>query len=167
MKTYTQSKLKKGGTSSGSDSTTAWISEFGHISASLDIGFFICNGKALNQMISKDISKFKIQWFFKIRSSKCLLWCFKIDFNNSVRLDTTSFEICRLEVVAKLWRIKDSDWPDCQFWERNWPHIKCSLLTWLNLISNSVSLNCQMIFFSHEISGKSYTFSFERNKQSL
>ena len=32
----------------------AWIREFGHVSASLDIRFFISKMKTLNQMISKD-----------------------------------------------------------------------------------------------------------------
>lgn len=34
--------------------TAAWIREFGHVSASLDIRFFISKMKTLNQMISKD-----------------------------------------------------------------------------------------------------------------
>lgn len=48
---------------SGSGSSAAWISEFGHISASLHIGFYVYKIKTLDHRISKETSNFRIQWF--------------------------------------------------------------------------------------------------------
>lgn len=53
-------RWKRGVLGSGSGSMAAWIREFRHVSASLDIAFLICKTKTLDQMISKDTSNFKI-----------------------------------------------------------------------------------------------------------
>lgn len=49
----------------GSGFTVTWIREFGHVSASLDICFFICKMKTLNQMIYKDPQTLKFNDIFK------------------------------------------------------------------------------------------------------
>ena len=43
----------------GSGFTAAWIRQFGHVSTSLGICFFICKMMTLNQMISKDTQTLK------------------------------------------------------------------------------------------------------------
>lgn len=54
---------KRGDLRSGSGSSAAWISEFGHISASLHIGVYVYKIKTLDHRISKETSNFRIQRF--------------------------------------------------------------------------------------------------------
>lgn len=49
--------------SSGFGSITAWISQFGHLSASVAIGFLTYKIKTLDQVIFKVSSNMKIQCF--------------------------------------------------------------------------------------------------------
>ena len=56
---------KRGDLRSGSGSSAAWISEFGHISASLHIGFCVYKIKTLDHRISNETQTLEFNGFVK------------------------------------------------------------------------------------------------------